>query len=82
MIAPIPSGTLGVILKRLERIILSRRFQTYALKPLHRETLRADLVISILPHELTSRDPLSLVVNMLKAALRKTLLDKRLSDST
>ena len=50
MIAPIPSGTLGVLLKRLERIILSRRFQTYALKPLHRETLRADLVISILPH--------------------------------
>ena len=79
-IAPIPSGTLAALLKRLQSgVILGRRLQPDALESLHRETLRAALVLRILPDKLTSRDPLPLVVNMLEAALRKTLFDKRLS---
>ena len=49
LIAPIPSGTLVILLKRLKRVILSRRLQTYALESLNRETLRPALVLSILP---------------------------------
>jgi hypothetical protein len=79
-IPPIPSRTLAALLKRLQSgVILGRRLQPDALESLHREPLRAALVLGILPHKLTSRDPLPLIVDMLQAALRETLLHERLS---